>query len=223
MKIVKRVGERLLPDWIRAELRPILAFTGTGNALWAGSRVLAGRIWGELGEHFDRWERLAALAGAGYVAGYGCWHAPHIAEFAVPGAVLGWCVAAWWMTPPVFEPVDEETWASAPTDDFAQWLIDLIGNRPGIHLRDLYPAMRELPGHEDRDNGQLRAALNHLGIPVRRSLRIGLVAGRSGVALADLQPLPSPLGESGGDFDGDAGQIADSPVGELAGERLESP
>lgn len=227
MKIVKRVGERLLPSWLAAELRPILAFAGAGAALWAGSVVLAAWAWGELRERLSAWESAGALAVGAYVTAYGCWHAPHVARFAVPGAVTAWCVAAWWSAPPAV--ADEETSldpAGPATPDaravFVRWLLDLIGEQPGIHLRELYPAMRTLPGHEDRDNVQLRAALNTLGIPVERTLRLGHVAGRSGVARAALEALPSPPGESGGESDGDAGQSADSPGGELAGERLES-
>ena len=221
MKIIKGVGERLLPSWLRAELRPVLAFAGAGTALWTGSVVLATRAWAELRERLSLTESLGALAVGAYVAGYGCLHAPQVARFAVPGAIVAWCVAAWWASP-----ADSEPPAEPPAQDtggaFTAWLLDLIGDRPGIHLRDLYPAMRTLPGHEDRDNGQLRAALRALDVPVRRSLRLGGVAGRSGVAKADLTALPSPLGEAAVEFDGDAGQAEDSPAGESVGERLES-
>ncbi|MFE3031556.1 hypothetical protein ACFXKY_07895 [Streptomyces canus] len=222
MKIVKGLGERLLPAWLRDEIRPVLAFAGAGTALCTGSVALATRGWAYLRERFSAAESLGALGAAVYVAGYGCWHAPHIARFAVPGAVVAWCVAAYLMAPPAVDAPEPEPQASNGRDGFLRWLIDLIGERPGIHLRDLYPAMRTLPGHEDRDNGQLRAALRALGIPVRRSLRLGGVAGRSGVALADLQTVPSPPGELTGDSDGDAGQDVDSPAGESHGEQLES-
>lgn len=221
MKIVKKVGE-WLPRAIPAEVRPILAFTGAGTALLAGSRELAGRGWDYLCEHLYGWERLGVVAAVGYVAVFECWYYPHIARFAVPGAVVAWCLAAWWITPPPTAEHAPIVKASAPADAFLPWLLDLIGDRPGIHLRDLYPAMRQLPGHEDRDNTQLRAALRTLDIPIRRSLRLGGVAGRSGVAVADLRALPSPAGESSGESDGDAGQPADSPAGESAGEQLES-
>jgi hypothetical protein len=222
MKIVKGVGERILPRWLRDELRPVLAVAGAGAALCAGSLVLAQRGWAWLGERLNHGERLGALSVAGYVAVYGCTHAPHIARFAVPGAVVAWCAAAWWHAPPAPAEPAPEVEASGSADAFTRWLLTLMGDRPGIHLRDLYPAMRKLPGHEDRDNAQLRAALNALDIPVRRSLRLGGVAGRSGVARADLAPLPSPAGELPGEPDGDAGQAVDSPGGEQPGEWLES-
>lgn len=222
MKIVKKVGEQLLPRWLRAELRPVLVFTGAGTTLCTGSVILASRIWTWLTERLDWREGIAALVGGGYLAVYGCAHAPQIARFAIPGALVAWCVAAWWVAPPASRPDPVEEVAEGAAEAFTRWLLDLIGDRSGIHLRDLYPAMRQLPGHEGRDNSQLRAALNALGIPVTRSLRLGGVAGRSGVAKADLKPLPSPVGELGGEIDGDAGQAGDSPVGERAGERLES-
>jgi hypothetical protein len=222
MKIVKRVGERLLPDWARAELRPILAFTGAGAALAYGSIELAARSWQWLGDRLNGIERLGVCAGAVYLVGYGCVHAPHIARFAIPGAALAWCMAAWWLAPPALDAPTPAPQVLTARDSFVLWLAALMDGQPGIHLRDLYPAMRQMPGHEGRDNAQLRAALRTLGIPVRRSLRIGKQSGRSGVALADLQPLPSPGGESRVDSDGDAGQPADSPAGESRGEWLES-
>lgn len=223
MKIIKRAGERLLPSWIRAEVRPLLVFTGAGAALAAGSLILIRRGWTALSERLDGWEKPAALGFTGYVIVYGCAHAPHVARFAIPATVVAWCMAAWWIAPPdALTETDEDAPAAAPADSFVRWLAALIGEKPGIHLRDLYPAMRTLPGHENRDDAQLRAALKTLDIPVRRSLRIGVVAGRSGVALADLPPLPSPPGEPRGEIDGDAGQSADSPAGEGPGERMES-
>jgi hypothetical protein len=221
MKIVKRVGERL-PHWVSAELRAILTFTGAGSALWAGSCELAGRAWDRFAARLDWRERTAAIVGSGYVAGFSAIHAPKAASFAASALAIAWCAAAYALAPPALDAPAPEPQAAGTRDGFVLWLVSLMTDRPGIHLRDLYPAMRELPGHEDRDNTQLRAALRTLGIPVRRSLRLGGVAGRSGVALADLEPLPSPPGELGGDFDGDAGQAMDSPDGERPGERLES-
>lgn len=222
MKIIRGVGERLLPAWIRAELRPILTVAGAGTALLAGTRILAGRLWAGLGEHLDQRERWAALAIAGYVAAYSCWRSPDVARFAVPAAVLGWCLAAWWTAPPASVADDETAPAGAPADGLVQWLLDLIGDRPGIHLRDLYPAMRRLPGHEHRDDAALRAALKALGIPVQRSLRIGKLSGRSGVARAALEALPCRVEALSVESGVDAGQDADSPAVEPRVERLES-
>lgn len=221
MKIVKKVGERLLPSWLVAEVRPILVFTGTGAALWHGSCELVRRGWAALGERLDPWERLGALALGGYATGYACVHAPQVARFAIPFGAVAWCVAAWWIAPPAVDEPEPTVEVSA-RDGFVRWLLQLIGEQPGIHLRDLYPAMRKLPGQEGRDDAQLRAGLRNLGIPVRRSLRIGRISGRSGVARADLEVLSSPGGDSGVESGVDAGQSADSPALSVAGEWMES-
>jgi hypothetical protein len=228
MEIIKDVGEQ--PPHLRrrlaAELRPLLAVRGAGASLCAGSAVLLRAGWTYLGERLHGWERYGACAFGGYVAVYGCGHAPDVARFAVPGTVVVWCAAAWWAAPPADveepepEPVEEPDLDARAA--FVQWLLDLIGDRPGIHLRDLYPAMRQLPGCESHDNARLRTALTTLGIPVHRSLRIGVLAGRSGVRKTDLLSLP-PLDEpESGEPDGDAGQPVDSPAGESPGEQMES-
>lgn len=220
MKIIKKAGENLLPRGIRQEIRPILAFRGAGRALGQGSETLVRLGWAALSDHLHGWERIGALAVCGYVTVYECAHFPAVARFAVPAAIVAWCVAAWWIAPPAKAPATPA--AAEPTGAFVQWLLNLIGDRSGIHLRELYPAMRELPGHEDRGDAQLRAALKALGIPVTRSLRVAGVPGRSGVARADLEALPSPGGELPVDNSEDAGQNEDSPAVEPVGERLES-
>jgi hypothetical protein len=143
-------------------------------------------------------------------------------------AVTVWVAAAWMAAPPRVEhgtetPSDSLGEAPAdPTRAFAQWLLHTIGNQPGIHLRELYPAMRQLPGHDSRDDARCREALRHLGIPVHRSLRIGHIAGRSGVRRADVEAILSPDGESRGDSTGDAGQSVDSPPLSRVGDDVES-
>lgn len=214
MEIVKDAGEQRrprLPARIGAELRPLLAVRGAGASLMSGSWLLLRRGWTLLSHHLDGWERYGAVAFGGYVTVYACGHAPDVARFAVPGAVVAWCAAAWWAAPPAVEPEPSDEPVAPNPQGFTRWLLDLIGDRPGIHLRELYPAMRELPGCEGHDNAHLRAALDTLGIPVHRSLRLGHVAGRSGVRRTDLLALPPTEAPEPGEPDGDAGQPADSP------------
>lgn len=226
MKIIKEVGERLLPSWLAAELRPILVFTGTGAALWAGSVVLAVRAWQWLTDRLNFWEAVGALLTGAYLAGYGCLHAPHLARFAIPGAVLAWCVAAWCVAPQgAAEEAAPDPAGPAELDAraaFVRWLLDLIGDQSGIHLRELYPAMRQLPGCERHDDTRLRGALRAFQIPVHRSLRIGRDAGRSGVRKSDLPPLSPIHGERPVETGGDAGQSVDSPQVSVVGEGVES-
>lgn len=138
-----------------------------------------------------------------------------------------WCVLAYRAAP---APKDttaaaDEPPATAPLTPpaaFARWLLKTIGDRPGIHLYELYPAMRQLDGHEGLDDTALRAALRTLGVPVTRSLRVGPVEGRSGVRRADAEALLSPRGEQPGETGGDAGQTPDSPALSGRGEWVES-
>ena len=179
MKIVKRVGE-----WAHAELRPILAFTGAGAALWAGSCELARRGWDRLGDRFDRWERLGAVAFGGYVAGYVCWHAPNIARFAVPGAVVTWCVAPAEADEPSNGPTGDEPGEPDP-QDVIDLVRDLVGDDTGV----LLTAIRQ-PLHA-ADTRAVRALLAAAGIPVRPGVRTARGNG-PGVHRDDL-PAPAPL------------------------------
>lgn len=219
MEIIKEAGEQPRPrlhSRLAAELRPLLAVRGAGAAWWQGSGILLRRGWTLLSARLDGWERWGALAFGGYVLVYAAGHAPAVAQFAVPAAVVAWSAAAWWTAPPAVafeEPVQDP--AGPAADDartaFVRWLLDTIGDRPGIHLRELYPAMRQLPGCERHDDARLRGALRAFQIPVHRSLRIGRDAGRSGVRKADLPPLSPTPGEPHVETSGDAGQSVDSP------------
>jgi len=208
MKIIKGVGERLLPHWLRAELRPVLAFTGAGAALCTGSVVLAGRGWGWLSERLDWRERIGVLAVGGYLAVYGCAHAPHVARFAVPGAIVVWCAAAWWVAPPTRtepdEPAGEELEqlpAGQAQDVYAatlEWVREQIGDRQGVHLRDLLEHAQAHSMFETLDVSELRAHLERWGIPVRNRVRVRGLGVTVGIYRDDLPPLPEPLPDPDG-------------------------
>jgi hypothetical protein len=189
MKIVKKVGEWLLPDWLRAELRPVLVFTGAGAALCAGSVVLAARGWQWLGERLGTWERLGAIATGGYLTVYGFLHAPHIARFAIPGAVLAWCVTAWCVAPdPADETPDEapEDDASGPDpQDVADLVRDLVGDDTGVLLTRLRQPLRAA------DTRAVRELLAAAGIAVRPGVRTAAGNG-PGVHRNDLPAPPPP-------------------------------
>lgn len=199
------------------------SLTGAAAAsLRTGSGILTRRAWALIAPGAPLYERLAYIGAGGYALTYGATHAPEpAAPFIAPAAALGWCVAAWLVAPPVEEEQEEDP-PPTPVGGLVPWLLHTIGDRPGIHLYELYPAMRTIPGHEGRTDTQLRAALRTLGIPVQRSLRVGRVEGRSGVRRSDLPPLPSPHGDRPGESGGDAGQGQDSPLVSGVGEGMES-
>ncbi|MET9479862.1 hypothetical protein [Streptomyces sp. NPDC006638] len=68
----------------------------------------------------------------------------------------------------------------------------LIGDRPGIFLRDLYDEFQARPAAAHLDDARLRAVLLHSGITIHKSVRIGDQTGRSGIKAADITALLSP-------------------------------
>jgi hypothetical protein len=192
-----------------------------GPSSWIAARFGTGWAWGV---------HVVAVWAVGF---YGGWTAA--------GIILAWLAAvllfipkeyldratAWTerrtaRTPDETQPEAAEDAPADPRHALAQWLLDTIGKRPGIHLRELYPAMRELPGHEGRTDAELRALLRAFDVPVHRSLRLGRVAGRSGVRRGDVEALLPSDGESPVDSGGDAGQSADSPPLSGVGEEVKT-
>ncbi|MFJ6235056.1 hypothetical protein ACIQH0_13220 [Streptomyces griseus] len=135
--------------------------------------------------------RSAVLFGAAYVMFKAIDRTPGVLWL----VVAVWVIAAWRSAPKPPTATPAETPAAGPAsprDAIVQWLTDTIGERPGIHLYELYPAMRLLPGMSHHDDTALRGALTELDIPITRAFTIGDVKGRSGIRLADLTtPLPS--------------------------------
>jgi len=172
------------------------------TALRTGSGILVRRGWHLLPDD-GTLARLGYVGLGGYVTAYGAAHAGPAAPFVVPAAALAWCVAAWTVAPPaepseeLADETDTEAQLEAPPGSaqevFAHWLLDTIGARSGIHLADLYPAMRQLAGNEARTDPELRAALRALRVPVDRTLRVGRVAGRTGVSRTAVEALLNPL------------------------------
>lgn len=185
----------------------------SGPARWLAARFSPGTALGVHG--------VAVWA----IAFYGGWIAA--------GIVLLWLLAALLFVPredlerladriekrgasaPESPPEEERL---APGEGLALWLLDTIGDRPGIHVRELYPKMRKLPGQEERTDADLKALLKAFGVPVQRSLRLGRIAGRTGVRQADVEALLPSRGERRGDSALYAGQGSYSPSGERAGE-----
>jgi hypothetical protein len=199
VKIVKEAGEQTTPRLhrrIAAELRPILAVRGAGASLYAGSCILIRRGWTLLLERLDGWERYGALAFGGYVTVYGCMHAPHLARFAVPGAVVGWCVAAWWTAPlparpPAQQPdEEEETGPELTLDELAAVVRRVAKHRQGAHLADLLNEP-ELVGWTQPE---LKATAVDFGLPVEEFKLIlsGRQRVRDGIRVRDLPPEPAP-------------------------------
>lgn len=153
-------------------------------------------------------KRVGLLIGCAYVTAVSDY-----TTYATAAAALGWVVAAYMVGTPDEPPAKAAHDAPAaapetPRGAIVQWLTETIGDRPGIHLYELYPKMRSLPRMEKYDDAALRGALKALDITITRAFTIGEDKGLSGVRLADLDtPLPSP-GDQPLSMAKDAGETA---------------
>ncbi|WP_431772198.1 hypothetical protein [Streptomyces cucumeris] len=137
-----------------------------------------------------------------------------------PLAIGIWCRRAWHASAPI--PLDPEQ----TRRQLVEAVLEMVGDRPGIHLSELYPRMLASPWGAHLDETRLRTALTDARITITRSMRVGDVEGCSGIKRADLEALlrpapPSPE-PSPSPADGDAGQAPPESGGERAGERLET-
>ncbi|MFJ4863414.1 hypothetical protein [Streptomyces sp. NPDC088748] len=181
----------LCPCWFHRRADHAQQLTDGGRAL---TRELGRRLAGDtLGSLALRYGITAWALGA---AGQALPQLP----LAGPTAATALAVAAWRAGRPV--PPDPEELRV----DFLEGLLGLIGDRPGIHLRELYDTLQNHPAGQHLDDTRIRALLVACQVPIHKSLRIGAVTGLSGIKAADIEallpsePLPAPSG------DVDAGQ-----------------
>jgi hypothetical protein len=164
-----------------------------------------------------RWQAIAVRHGGVAAGGLA---AVTTGGWPVAAAGACWAVAAWRRAPnelPPKEP-EEEDEAPAPSDRRAAYLhlvAAIIGDRSGVHLANLYTTLRHYDHWADHTDPQLRALIDEIGIPVRRTMRVGPVSGRSGIHRDDLAhamaahgipypnpaPNPSPHSEEAGHSD----------------------
>ncbi|EFL01601.1 predicted protein [Streptomyces sp. SPB78] len=119
-----------------------------------------------------------------------------------PAGLLAFVAAAWRTGRPAPLTVDDARRA------FLGALLDLIGDRPGIFLRDLYDLLQAHPAAAHLDDARLRAVLTDSGLTIHKSIRIGPDTGRSGLKRTDVQALLSPAPPAPSPFPVDAGHGA---------------
>lgn len=193
----------------RLPIRPVLlARRGVDRAV-DGHNVLVDRITAWVAsEHAGATERRNSIATRGGLLLGGAWAGWQLGPAALAIGTPAWIAAAWWHGPPAEPEPEVEPEAEAPLadptpepapEDVAHdidVLRSLIGDQPGIHLDALAASV-------DLDHVQLRAWLNRLDVPVRRSVRIGGKHGlvRTGIHRDDL-PDPTPQPEADPDPEG---------------------
>lgn len=173
----------------------------TGSALIARRLATRTAAWVSAGRRHDLtgwratlgcWFRIAILAGAAYIAAR--------ALRAVPALlwVLGaaWTIAAWRAGPPPEKALPEADEERAPGPDreaVLTLLRDLIGDRPGVHLKEVLAHLQAEGQGEGWKVGDLRTRLEALGIPVGKPFRLPGANPTLGVRReAVTAPSPAP-------------------------------
>ncbi|MET9506905.1 hypothetical protein ABZX62_00205 [Streptomyces flavidovirens] len=167
-----------------------------GRRLVVGHRLNVAKLTGWITEKSDiksRASRAAILAAAAWVL----WQATDRTPGILAPATLAWCWTAWRSGKPT--PEDHRR-------QVLEGVLHLIGDRPGIFLRELYPALRSRPAAAHLDDAHLRAVLTWCGVTVHKGIRIGKETGLSGVKRKEVEALLSPAQEEDPDSDVDAGQ-----------------
>ncbi|MFD5874031.1 hypothetical protein [Streptomyces sp. NPDC060322] len=200
------------PEADTLELPPVPEF-GTGRPRWAARRIHPRRL---SRGHLKQWARLRAWTIAeghptrgktvtARAAGLGlgalmAWRTANEEPRLLAVAAGAYAISAWRAGRPV--PLTEEELQRR----FLLGIQHLIGDRPGIHLAELYAAFQARPAAAHLDDARLRVLLNHCHVTVTKSLRIGAVTGRSGIKATDIQALlsPTPVDTPSGNVD--AGQ-----------------
>ncbi|WTW96172.1 hypothetical protein OG216_23610 [Streptomycetaceae bacterium NBC_01309] len=182
------------------KVRPALR-GGLGRFL-AGQTVLRRDVHGWVtarGVTERRWRAVAVRHGG--VAG-GAVVLVAVGGWPVAAAGAAWAVAAWRRAPAGARETTEAespvTAAEQRTEAYLRLFASVIGDRNGVHLVELYAAMRGFPHWAAWPDEQLRALVDEMGVPVVRTMRVGAVSGRSGIRRADVTdlmtgiPVPSP-------------------------------
>lgn len=208
-------GERTPARAYLPRLQPYLPgrilFDRLCAACWQGTGqiMLLTWRWIRAAAPGDRWIRGLAPAGGAAAAVYAIWHEPRLA---VGGLLAAWSIAAMVLAPrevwreqqkAAEEPAPAaESGASLDTPEgrriaFLHWLEKTTRGTSGIHLNEMHRQLALQAPAEHLPRHHLRPLLNHYGIPVQRTLRVGRIAGRSGVSRdAILRALATPPPEA---------------------------
>lgn len=154
----------------------------SGRRLVIGHRLIVARLTDWVTERRDpksTASRAAILAATGWVLWQTIGRSPAI----MWALALGWTIAAWRAGKPT---------PAALRRQVLEGVLDLIGERPGIFLAELYPALRARPAAAHLDDARLRAVLEEAGLTIHKAIRIGKDTGRSGVKRKDVEALLSP-------------------------------
>lgn len=184
---------------------------GWSARLADGSALLARRIGGRLADwvsasrrkDLEGWKAAAGPLLRLVVLGVGAWLAYKLLR-AVPwlmwAVCAGWCWAAFMVTRKASADASDEAPERAPEDVRAavlDWVRQAIGDRQGVHLRDLLANAQHHGICVGMELTDFRAALEARGVPVRKRVRVRGQGVTVGVHRDDL-PAPSEASPESG-------------------------
>ncbi|MFF7180153.1 hypothetical protein [Streptomyces sp. NPDC008121] len=205
------------PEADTLELPPVPNW-GRGRPGWAAQRIhprrisighlkLYGRLrgWALAENHTARGKIVAARASGLAFGALMAWRTGNEQPQLLAVAAGAYAVAAWRAGRPV--PLTEDELRRR----FLLGVQALIGDRPGIHVRELYAAFRARPAAAHLDDTRLRALLVRCGVPIQQ-IRLGDQGGRIGIKAADIAALLSPTPVDPPSEPVDAGQSTSEAV-----------
>ncbi|WP_327162846.1 hypothetical protein [Streptomyces zaomyceticus] len=197
------------PEADTLELPPVPRW-GRGRPRLAVHRIHPRRI---AAGHRELLARTAAWPLAGRISGAAvgslmAWRTAHDQPRLLAITAGVYAVAAWRAGRPVppVPPTEEELRCR-----FLLGVQALIGDRPGIHVRELYDAFQARPASAHLDDTRLRALLARYEVPLQQ-IRLGDQGGRIGIKAADIATLLSPTPVDTPDEAVDAGQAPDAEL-----------
>ncbi|MFE2323600.1 hypothetical protein ACFXD5_06700 [Streptomyces sp. NPDC059385] len=136
------------------------------------------------------WLRMAVLAAAGYGA---LWLAHRWPPLMWAVALVGLTVA-WRAGAPATTPTPVEAEEADPAAPVRALLAQLMGDAPGVHLRDVLAHLQKQGHHTSWTVTELRQHIEALGIATDPKLKLGGTPTR-GVRREALQPTPQPAAQ----------------------------
>ncbi|MGW1252548.1 hypothetical protein [Streptomyces sp. NPDC002535] len=194
------------PEADTLELPPVPRW-GRGRPRLAAHRIHPRRL---AAGHRELLARTAAWPLAGRIGGAAlgslmAWRTANDQPRLLAIAAGAYAVAAWRAGRPVppVPPTEEEL-----RRRFLLGVEALIGDRPGIHVRELYAEFQARPAAAHLDDARIRALLVRCGVPLQQ-IRLGDQGGRIGIKAADIAALLSPTPVGTPDEPVDAGQATE--------------
>ncbi|MEV4936328.1 hypothetical protein [Streptomyces zaomyceticus] len=191
------------PEADTLELPPVPRW-GRGRPRLAAHRIHPRRL---AAGHRELLARTAAWPLAGKVSGaaFGslmAWRTAHDQPRLLTITAGAYAIAAWRAGRPVppVPPTEEEL-----QHRFLLGVQALIGDRTGIHVRELYAEFQARPAAAHLDDARIRALLVRCGVPLQQ-IRLGDQGGRIGIKAADIATLLSPTPVEAPSEPVDAGQ-----------------